>query len=225
MTATKKSGKEILSIQEQLRKELSTLKERVDPPSGFNISTKGKVFTLPDGSTNPGPMTCVILDWVTSNVWFEGMYNPKDIKPPQCFAIGRNVSELAPSGNSPKKQHATCKGCPQNEWASDPQGGKGKACKNTRRLLLVPVDADENTLPWVLKVSPTGLKHFDKYVSTLSDNERHPIEVVTDIYFEENEAYPSLRFKALKPNANIELMWSLKERGQEILMQEPQVEE
>lgn len=225
MATTKKTGKEVLSIQEQLRKELATLKERVDPPSGFKISTKGKVFTLPDGSANDGPLTCVILDWVTANIWFEGLYNPKDIKPPACFAIGRTVSELAPSVHSPKKQHETCKGCPQNEWGSHPQGGKGKACKNTRRLLVAPVDADENTMPWVIDVSPTGLKHFDKYVNTLSDNGRHPIEMVTDIYFEESEAFPTLRFKPVKTTPNVELMWALKQHGQDILMQEPQVEE
>jgi hypothetical protein len=211
---TAKKGKEIQSIQDELRKELDTLKERVDPPSGFKISTKGKVFTLPDGSSDDGPMTCVILDWVSANVWFEGLYNPKDIKAPACFAIGRIVNDLAPVEHSPKKQHTECKGCPQNEWGSHPQGGKGKACKNTRRLLIAPLDADENTMPWVIDVSPTGLKHFDKYVNTLSDNGKHPIEVVTEISFEESEAFPSLRFKPVSPNDNVEL-----------LMQEPQFEE
>ena len=220
---TKKTGKDVQSIQDELRKELDTLKERVDPPSGFKISTKGKVFTLPDGSSSDGPLTCVILDWVTANVWFEGIYNPKDIKPPSCFAVGRVVSELAPSENSPKKQHDTCKGCPQNEWGSA-NTGKGKACKNTRRLLIVPVDADENTMPWVIDVSPTGLKHFDKYVGTLADNGKHPIEAVTDIYFEEQEAFPSLRFKPVGPTKNVELMWALKQHGQELLLQEPQFE-
>jgi hypothetical protein len=218
-----KSGKEITSIQDELRKELETLKERVDPPSGFKISTKGKVFTLPDGSSSEGPLTCIILDWVTANVWFEGIYNPKDIKPPSCFAVGRLVNELAPSENSPNKQHATCKGCPQNEWGSAATG-KGKACKNTRRLLLVPTNADENTMPWVIDVSPTGLKHFDKFVGTLSDNGKHPIEVVTDISFEESEPFPSLRFAPVSVNENVEMTWALKQHGENILMQEPQFE-
>jgi hypothetical protein len=216
---------EIQSIQDQLRKELDTLQERVDPPSGFKISTKGKVFTLPDGSSNDGPMTCVILDWVTAYTWFEGLYNPKDVKPPSCFAVGRIVKEMAPSANSPKKQSDLCRQCKQNEWGSDPQGGRGKACKNMRRLLIVPVDADEDTRPWIIDVSPTGLKHFDKYVKTLSDNDRHPIELITDIDFEASEAFPTLRFKPVSPCENVELMWALKERGQEILLQEPQFEE
>lgn len=221
---TKKTGKEVQSIQDQLRNELATLKERVDPPSGFMISTKGKVFTLPDGSSSDGPMDAVILDWVTANTYFEGIYNPKDIKPPACFAIGREVNALVPSDRSPSKQSDACKGCPMNEWGSDPQGGKGKACKNTRRLLVVPVKAKEDTQPWVISVSPTGLKHFDKYVNTLADLGTHPIEVATEIAFEESEPFPSLRFKPLNKHDSVELMWALKERGQEVLVQEPNLE-
>ena len=219
-------SKEVMSIQEQLRAEVAQLKDRVDPPSGYLISTKGKVFTLPDGSSNPGPLNCVILDWASSYTYFEGIYNPKDIKPPACFAFGRVISDMKPSDSAPKKMHENCKECPMNQWGSDPQGGKGKACKNMRRLLVVPIDADENAQPWVLRVSPTGIKHFDKYVSTLSDLDKHPIQVSTRIGFEENEAYPSLRFAVTGQldDDSINLMWRLKERGADVLMAEPQVE-
>jgi len=212
---------EVLNVQEQLRKELDTLKDRVDPPSGFMISTKGKTFTLPDGSADDGPLICVVLDWVTSNNYFEGLYNPKEPQPPVCFAIGREVATIAASKNAPKAQGTLCKECPKNEWGSDPQGGKGKACKNTRRLLVVPANATDKTQPWVLNVSPTGLKHFDKYINTLGDVGTHPIEVVTKISFEASEAYPSLRFEIDKKHDNLNMMWQLKERGQEILAQEP----
>ena len=218
--------KEVLDIQAQLRQEMDHLKERVEPPSGFMISTKGKTFTLPDGSADEGPLICVVLDWITGNTYFEGIYNPKNIKPPVCWALGRNVSEVTASKNAPKPQHdGPCKGCKQNQWESDPGGGKGKACKNTRRLLVVPVGAGEDTSPWVLSVSPTGLKHFDKYVNTLSDTGVHPIEVVTEISMEPTEDYPSLRFKVDTKHDKVEMMWALKEKGQEILFQEPKPEE
>ena len=228
MATTK--DKAVINVQEQLRKELDTLKDRVEPPSGFMINTKGKVFTLPNGSASDGPLTCVILDWVTANTYFEGIYNPKNLKPPACFAIAREPMEAKPSENAPKPQGEYCMGnaerkcCPKNEWGSDPQGGKGKACKNTRRLLVVPIDADKGTQGWVLSVSPTGLKHFDKYVNALADVGTHPLEVVTDISFEESEDYPSLRFKVAQKHDKVELMWALKEANQEILLQEPKIE-
>jgi hypothetical protein len=222
---TRKTGKDIQSVQEQLRKDLATLKDRVEPPSGFTISTKGKTFTLPDGTSDPGPMNCIILDWCTANVYFEGIYNPQDVKPPVCWALGRRVAEMEPSLHAPKQQHNACKGCPQNEWGSAGGGSKGKACKNTRRVLIARPDADEATQPWIISVSPTGLKHFDKYINTLADLETHPIELVTEISFEASEAYPSLRFKSINKHDNVPLMWKLKEMGQEILFQEPSVED
>jgi hypothetical protein len=217
--------KDVMSVQEQLRKELDTLKDRVDPPSGYMINTKGKVFTLPNGSASDGPLTCVVLDWVTANTYFTGIYNPKDPQPPICWAIAREPGKAAPSKHAPQAQAETCAKCPKNEWGSDPGGGKGKACKNTRRLLVVPADADEKTQPWVISVSPTGLKHFDKYVNSLADVATHPLEIITDISFEAAEAYPSLRFEVMNKHDNVELMWKLKEIGQEILLQEPKIEQ
>lgn len=219
--ATKKQ--DVVSVQDQLKKELTTLKDRVEPPGGFLINLKGKVFTLPDGSSNAGPLECVILDWCTANTYFEGIYNPKDIKPPVCFAFSPTPADAKPSKNSPKPQAEQCFGCPQNEWESDPKGGKGKACKNTRRLLITIADAVEDTPLWVVPVSPTGLKHFDKYVNTLADLGTHPIEVVTAISFDQNETYPSLRFKPLNKHDNLNVLWQMKERGHDLLYQEPKL--
>lgn len=228
---TKTATKEVKSIQDELKAELATLKERVEPPSGFKISTKGKVFTLPDGSSNPGPMNCVVLDWVTANIYFEGIYNPNDIKPPACWAISDKPAGMGPSDKVPKRQdvdkngkkNVGCKDCVKNEWGSGT--GRGKACKNTRRLLVVPAKAGAETQPWVLDVSPTGLKHFDKYVNSMADMGMHPIQVVTEVSFDESEAYPSLRFKAAKPHDNLEIMWALKEQGKSILHQEPKTDD
>jgi len=68
------------------------------------------------------------------------------------------------------------------------------------------------------------LKHFDKYINSLGDLGTHPLEVATEISFEASEPYPSLRFEVLKKHDNVNLMWQLKERGQEVLHQEPNIE-
>lgn len=227
----KTTKKEVVSVQDQIRSELDTLKDKVDPPSGFLINLKGKVFTLPDGSSDDGPLTCVILDWVTSFVYFKGIYNPKDPQPPACWSISAKTAGMFPSDNVTERQDVDkegnkdvgCAKCVQNEWGSGT--GAGKACKNTRKLLIVPVDADESTQPWVVTVSPTALKHFDKYVNTMTDMGKHPIQVVTDISFDESEPYPSLRFKAVDTHDTLELMWALKEAGNKLLYQEPNTED
>ena len=216
--------KDVISVQDQLKAELAHLKDRVDPPSGYLIGTKGKVFSMPDGSSNNGPMTVVVLDWCTANTYFEGLYNPQNIQPPACFALSNEPAKAAPSNNSPKKQAESCSECPKNAWGSDPQGGKGKACKNTRRLLLAAANSTDKSPLWIISVSPTGLKHFDKYVNTLADAGVHPVEVITSISFEASEAYPTLRFEVLEKHDELNVMWKLKEMGQEILYQEPRLE-
>ena len=46
-------SKALTNFDEQLRKELAGLSKQIDPPSSNKISTKGKVFTLPDGNSSP----------------------------------------------------------------------------------------------------------------------------------------------------------------------------
>ena len=223
MAKNQQEKKDVLDIQAQLRAELEAAKDTVAPPSGFVISTKGKQFTLPDGSVSTGPMTATVLDWITLNMYYSGVYNPNKLEGPKCWALGKELAKLAPSNEAVQKQNDTCNGCDMNEWGSAQGGGKGKACKNTRRLLVVG-ELKEDSQPYTLTVSPTGLKHFDKYITSLTDRGIHPIEVVTEISFDANEAYPSLRFKALEKHEQTELAWSLKEAGQSILLTEPQAD-
>jgi hypothetical protein len=216
---------DVLDLQAELRAQLAAAKEAVAPPSGFSISVKGKQFTLPDGSVNPGPMNAVILDWVTLNMYYSGAYNANQPEGPKCFALGRKLAELSPPEDVPTRQNDTCSGCAMNEWESAPGGGKGKACKNTRRLLVVgSTDIGEGTQPYILPVSPTGLSHFDKYVTSLVDRGLNPIEVVTEISFDANAAYPSLRFKPLDKHDVVEVAFNLKASGQSILTALPQVD-
>lgn len=214
-------NKDVLDIKAQLRAELEAAKETITPPTGFVISTKGKQFSLPDGSVSNGPMNATILDYTTANMYYSGAYDPKKPAGPVCWAIGKVLHSLAPSDNAPNKQNDTCNGCGMNEFGSAPGGGKGKACKNTRRLLVVG-EMTEDAQPYSLTVSPTGLRHFDKYISSLTDRGILPIEVVTEISFDPNEAYPSLRFKALDKHDNVELAMQLREGGKSILNTEPQ---
>lgn len=217
-------SKDVLDIQAQLRKELEASKERVSPATGFNISTKGKQFGMPDGSVHPGPMSAVILDWCSVNLHYTGAYNPSNPESPDCFAVGKDLPTLKPSAQLTNPQNEQCTGCPKNEWGTAPGGGKGKACKNTRRLLVAAGELGDGAQVYTLNVSPTGLKHFDQYIATLTDRGLHPAQVITEISFDPNSAFPSLRFRAEKPHDQLDDAWHLKEDNQSMLLSEPNVE-
>jgi len=83
-----------------------------------------------------------------------------------------------------------CDDCPMNEWESDPKGGKGKACKEIRKLAILPVDAldleDLGAMGGVnlaiLRVPVTSVKNWGNYVKLLSASVKRPAYgVITEI--------------------------------------------
>jgi hypothetical protein len=203
-----------------VKQELAALTKRVDAPPSGKVSTKGKIFQLPDGRTSAGPLVGVILDFVTLNNWYEGQYNPQQRALPACFAIGTDLESLAPSPNAAKPQGSDCASCLRNQWGTG-QGGRGKACKNQRRLLLVPGDFTEKSQALTLYVSPSGLKQFDAYLREIvTDHQSRPIDVITSITFDPNQAYPTLKFEFAGKNGNVALAEQLRARNQEVLYRE-----
>lgn len=220
VAVVKKTSSALVDIKAQMAAELASLADRTAPATGDKINVKGKVFTLPDGSKSD-TIDVVIVDFMAVNAYYEGSYDPKNIVPPTCFAIGQVPTTLAPSNNAPVKQSDTCSGCPMNQFGSS---GDGKACKNQRRLALLPPDADEDTPLWILDVSPTGLKSFDGYVRTAASKfGLAPIGLITTISFDPAVDYPSLRFSDPRPNENLTTHWPRKAEALERLAQEPDV--
>lgn len=211
-------SKEILDIQAEIAKELALIKCTV-APTGSRISTRGKQFKLPNGQTDAGPMTVVIVDYVTQNMFYEERYDPKNLAPPSCFAIGKDIAALIPSPNSPEVQSADCASCPMNQFGSS---GKAKACKNTRLLAVVSPTDDECSPIMTLSVPPKTLKDFDKYVTDVARRfNLPPVGVVTDISFDEDSEFEKFLFAVVGPNENLKAHWGRKAEALEILTTEP----
>jgi hypothetical protein len=216
----------LVNYEEQLRKELATLKDSVEPPSSNKIGTKGKVFSTPDGKSGPGPLSLIILDFIGMNQYYPGAYNQNQKVPPACWSLGRNLKEMTPSANVPKPQNVDCDTCPRNQWNSGPNG-KGKACKNQRRLLVLPTDFTSETEPLTLYVSPTGLKAWNRYVDKDlgSDMGIMPVQAITEVSFDPNQSYPTLQFKFLSKHARLNEAMAIRQKYQDILWREPELKD
>lgn len=216
---------DVAAYQERLRAELLTLAKQTAAPSSNKISTRGKMFTLPDGQSHPGPMNVIVLDFVAVNSFYEGIYNPQVKKPPLCFAVGKELDSLKPSDKAPQPQNLSCAGCVRDAWGSG-AGGRGKACKNTRRLIIVPPNFTDKTNPMTLYVSPTGLKQWDGYVRRLIiEHTARPIDVVTKISFDPNQAYPTLQFEFVEKVGDVMLAEKVRELARDIIWREPEVQQ
>jgi hypothetical protein len=208
-----------MSIEDEIKKQLEAQRGQLGALPSNKISTKGKEFTLPNGQQGK-EIEVVIIDFVWFMVNYPGVYNANNPQQPNCFAVGREnpmSGELKPHEDSAEPQHDNCKDCPKNQWKSAPTGN-GKACKNQRRLVVLPPDADESTEPMTLYVSPGGLKHFDAYVSRLAaEHKMLPVQVVTKIYFDKDQVYPLLRFEMIGVNDNLQMFWNKRDSSQELL--------
>jgi hypothetical protein len=150
----------------------ASAKER---PAISRISLKSGVMSYAGNAIPNNKMEAVILSAAFRNVWYAGRYDPNNIVNPNCFAIALDDDNMVPHPNVTQPVHPTCAGCPKNEWASDPNGGRGKACKQTRRLVLMPGSAVEKTTDEVLAaelavmdIPVTSVKNFSTFVNTLT---------------------------------------------------------
>lgn len=213
-------GKEVVNVEEEIAKQLATLKDRIGAPPSNKIATKGKKFTLPSGTASTGPLNVVILDWRWVLAHYPGAFNPNNPQDPDCFAVGLDKPEsgqLVPHESIEKPHGENCAVCAKNQWNSDPNG-RGKACKNQLRLLVMAPDADDSTEPLTLYVSPTALKNFFAYTSELANvHNLDIIQVETKIGFDPNETYPKLTFELGDKHAKVNEMWALKTRYQEMV--------
>lgn len=212
----------IVSVQEALRAQVAELGGRIAPATGNAIRlTQDKKINLPDGTKTDGPLELVIVEFVTMHNFYAGRFDKDNIVPPDCFAIGTDPKNMVPSPNSPNPQAKDCQSCPMNAWGSE---GKGKACKNGRKLAVLPPDADADTDMWTLGVSPTALKNFDGYVaSVVRTFGLPPVGVVTTVGLSDAVDYPQLQFSDAKPNEGVAVHFSRQAEGRELLMVEPDV--
>ena len=175
------------------------------------LSNGGQFIGLAAGvlayNGNPMPnneMRCVILDSIFENVFYEGEYESGNPTAPRCFAYGRydkdgktvigidtkdGEREMAPHKTVLKPVCDTCAECPNNQFGSAATG-RGKACKNTRRLALIPVQGAMKKGQFIintvdtehyvsaamayLKTPVTSTKIFSGYVQQVASSLKRP---------------------------------------------------
>lgn len=194
-TAAKKPGKAMVSWSEELAKRaaLAAAVEENVGSGGTFISLRGGRMQY-NGADVPGnKMNVVVLDHILEYTFYLDGFDPDNPQPPDAYALGRDENTLRWHENSIKELDgepiagALCKDSSINQWGSA-EKGKGKACKNQRRLALIPADdatsveAVEESQPAFLRIPVTSVKNWAGYVRQLEKTlQRPPLGVVTEI--------------------------------------------
>ena len=150
--------------------ELKIPTYRAKIPSG-----SGKAFDIITGDddydTSVPSFKGVVANFHNCNAMFSEDGNMNE--PPICASSDGIYGIDSSSG-----EIQNCADCPHNQWGSSPKGGRGKACKNMRRLYILIEGSD---MPVIMTLPPTSITGWEKYKSAVLGVRRlSPQEVVTE---------------------------------------------
>lgn len=191
--STKKAttGTSMVQWDEELAKYAAeSVASEANAGSGLkSFSTQAGVLSFDDNPMPNNQMAVIVLDHVLENTFYLEAFDPDNPTPPDAYALGRDdktirwsedsIAEL-PDGE--KIAGELCKDSSINQFGSA-ETGRGKACRNIRRLLVIPagtfnkqgqftlIEDEEHyndAQPAFLKISPTSTPNWSLYVKQLA---------------------------------------------------------
>lgn len=78
---------------------------------------------------------------------------------PECSSMDGKTGLVVATG-----EIRNCDTCPLNQYGTDVKGGKGKACKNMRRIYMM---CNGDPTPYLLTVPPTSIKDVNKQLTRI----------------------------------------------------------
>lgn len=235
MAVVKKAAKsKAVALYDEKLAEIAKLYQTAEKNSAERpfFGTRGGVLTFEEERMPNNRMAVIILDSIHENIFFEGEFDPEVKASAACFAFSRDpdVVELIPHADSPSPQSETCATCENNKFGSAIKGA-GKACKNTRRLALIPagvinkqgvfeafedIEQLKSSVVGYLKLPVTSTKAYGMYVKQLASTMRKPpFGVVTKIeLLQHADNVFEVTFEAIEAVSN-DLLGMLIERHEE----------
>lgn len=234
--AKKAAGSSIVKWDAEMAKDAEVAAQmEANTGGGKFLSVKGGVLTWNDAPVPGNKMPIIILDHIFENVHYEGDYDADNPTSPTCFAFGRDEKTMEPH-SVPKEagtsEEGPCVSCPMNVFGSADKG-KGKACKNTRRLGLISAGAFDAKDKFKLitepsyyekdgeigffKVPVTSIKGFGGFVKQVASAlKRPPHGIITRVSVVPD---PKSQFKVVfEPMQNVpdNLMSAIMKRRDEV---------
>jgi len=192
-TKTKKPSTALVPWEQEMANRAKKAKKQEVPYSSFKkISTQGGVLKVDDEAVEGNSLRIVVIGALHENQWYRGAFDPRSPTVPGCYAFndpsneedepentmvahaeaeepqgGDDLDEGGANGNP-------CSGCWANVMGSA-DTGRGKACKNIRRLAVVTEDALESAEALadaevrMLNVPVMSVRHWSKFVNKVAD--------------------------------------------------------
>ncbi len=173
------------------------------------IKTSDRLFRMGDDLLgNAGAdMYGIILEFGYAKYFYgDRRYTPGEISNPYCTMSSLNPDEKTwvPFESSEKVQATKCFACKHNKFGTA-ENGKGKACTDKRRLVLLVADSLKkqsaldisNVDLSVLEIPPTGIKNWASYLKYMTDGEGlPPYAFVTRFTFDPTSSKEIVQYEA-----------------------------
>lgn len=151
------------------------------------ISTRAGVLSVDDTPIEGNELRVVVVGAVHENQYYTSAFNPGKLTVPACYAFSDPDADnpedaMAPHADAEDRQgdaNGLCAGCWANQMGSA-DVGRGKACKNIRRLAVVTEDALESAEALaeaevrMLNVPVMSTRNWARFVNLVSDDMQRP---------------------------------------------------
>lgn len=167
----------------------ATAAAALETPTTQNISVRGGYMKLNGVDLPNSELDAVIVASTFENQYYDPdkPFDPDNLQNPICFSMSLDGEEMVPDPKSVAIQSADCASCPHMQWKSDPIRKKGKACKEKRKLAILPASQMKNGAVKkaelaVLAIPVTSVKNWSNYVNELlNDHQRPPFAMLTTV--------------------------------------------
>jgi hypothetical protein len=149
-----------------------------------------------DGQANSIEVVIVKSSPILGKTYYIDGWKPDSRDKPDCFSN----DGLKPEASSPHLQNDYCKTCKHNQFGTGPNG-RGKACADSKRLVVVPVDDLRNEAyggPMLLRVPAASLQNMAAYGDKLKQLGYVPFGVATRVSFDTKVTHPQFVFGAIR---------------------------
>lgn len=157
-------------------------------PSVSKISLRAGQISYGGSPVRGNVLPVIVMLAAYRNTYYDKPFDPNNLSNPVCFALSldgedmsahdnvpdENVPEDDPNKPRDEMRPRGCNGCAMNAWGSDPKGGRGKACKETRRLIVLPADCvtspedvDKAEMA-IVDIPVTSGKNYSNFVNALA---------------------------------------------------------
>jgi hypothetical protein len=225
-------SKAVVNYEEMLAKKAQAA-AAVEVPALSAIGLQAGIITYLGKEVPDNKLNAIVIASTFANLYYPDKWTEGDSKPPTCYAYADMEGELRPHPTAPDPQAESCRTCEWNKFGTA-DNGKGKKCKNSRHLALIPANTEADKVATaeiaVMKLPVTSVATWSTYVNGLQAMLKRPPEaVVTEFSTKPDQ---KSQFKVLIKNVGtvdnslLEPIWARQQEVKEMLHRtyEPQEE-